>query len=197
MTNSWIDIISRYFWDITFRAIKYRYLLMGIIFSVIALFLFEYWLVISQPPVQVPNVYSGNLVAITMWTPDRLFIGEENQQSVEFDVNYSNPGNTPIRIMIDSFDDNVSFTKKVIVLEPGNQEKEARSTIVYYRKVSSPKKTFKVRATFTINNNTKDLVSQVSVFTYSKNIFVILSSAIAILLTLVSLVVQVKSLLKG
>jgi hypothetical protein len=176
--------------------IAYQSLFYAIAFGLFALLLFQYWQMLNRPPTPGYGESSINGVPVQLWTPDRLFVGNENQQEFQIVIDDQKiPANAQITVIVDSPDKNAGFSRDFFTFAEGSSHDEINKAAVYYKKMLSPADSFVMQATIKLGNEQALISRTILVGSYSKNILVFLSALLAGILAALNLINHFGSLL--
>ena len=148
MLRKFFKTLSSVYWQIVSHLTGYRHLLYTILFGLFAFLLLQYWQTLNQPPTPGYSESSINGIPVQLWTPDRLFVGNENQQEFQIIIDdRRSPANAQITVIVDSPDKNVGFSRNFFTFAEGSSHDEINKAAVYYKKVLSPADSFVMQAT--------------------------------------------------
>jgi len=189
------DLVSRWYWDLVFKLIKYRSLFFAFAFGLFAVVSIQYYQQLNQQITRGYSAASLENIQIKMWAPDKIYIGEEYQDKVEFEVNYDTKiESADVNVIIDlePTDDNLAYTKDPLIFKLNTADVEERTTNVYYRRTSSSNSTIEIIANITVGDQTTVLSRTATIAKAPHETFAFLSSIIAGVLTIISLIDQIR-----
>jgi hypothetical protein len=191
------DLLSRWYWDFIYKANKYLSLLLFIVFGFLTFVSLQYWEQVTRP---ITRGYSETVVGdvqVLMWTPDKLYIGEDYQSKVEFELDYDAKQveeDVNISVQWEIVDKNLAFAKNPLVFKLNTADGEKRSTKLYYRRSSFVNQTTEIKANITIGDETKTVTRSVVIAKAPNEIFAAAATVIAAISTMLSLIDQIKKL---
>jgi len=195
--NKFLDLISRWYWDVEYKVRKYSSLLFAVIFGLFALLSIQYYQQLSQPiTIDYANAAVDGL-QIKMWTPDKIYIGEENQDKIEFEVTYDEKlesDNNDVIIDLSSNDDNLAFVKEPVKFKLDSADSSEKMTNIYYRRGNSFNPQIEIAADISVADQKITLSRSVAVAKAPQESLAFWSSIIAGILTALSLFDQIRKL---
>ena len=196
--NNFGDLLDRIYWDIEFKTRRYKHVFYALVFAGFAGLLLYYWHTTSQSPTLSYTQATVNNATVRMWTPDRMYMGEQYKQELEVDINTIGLKDAEkITIVFSSPDENVVFSPKTISFLVGEMAANERNTVTFfYRNVVSPRSGFYLQAKIEIGEETSGFSHLVPLDIISKPLLLLFSASFAGLLSIVSLLNQIKNLQK-
>ena len=189
MFGKFFKTLSSLYREVVSHLTRYQFLFYTIAFSLFALLLFQYWQMLNQPPTPGYSESSIGGVPVQLWTPNRLVVGNENQQEFQIVIDDQKiPANAQITVIVDSPDKNAGFSRDFFTFAEGSSHDEINKAAVYYKKMLSPADSFVMQATIKLGNEQAFISRTVLVESYSKNILVLLSAALAGILAVLNLI---------
>jgi hypothetical protein len=194
--NVFVDLLDRVYWDIDFKMRRYKHVFYMLVFAGFAGLLLYYWHSTTQSPTQSYTQATVNNAIVRMWTPDKMYMGEEYKRELELEVNaISLPNDTRITIFLSSPDENVVFSQKTIsFLAEEKAANELNPVTFFYRNVVDPRSGFYVQAKIEIGEETSTFSRLIPLDIISQRLLLLLSAGFAGLLSIVSLINQVQNL---
>lgn len=195
--NKILDLISRRYWDIEYKVRKYSSLIFALIFGLFALLSIQYYQQLSQPITRDYANATLDGLQIKMWTPDKIYIGEKNQDKIEFEVTYDEKlefENNDVKIDLSSNDDNLAFVKKPVKFKLDSADSGEKMTNVYYRRGNSFNPQIEIVADIFVADQKITLSRSVAIAKAPQESLAFWSSIIAGILTALSLIDQIRKL---
>jgi len=182
---------------VEYKVRKYSSLLFAVIFGLFALLSIQYYQQLSQPiTIDYANAAVDGL-QIKMWTPDKIYIGEENQDKIEFEVTYDEKlesDNNDVIIDLSSNDDNLAFVKEPVKFKLDSADSSEKMTNIYYRRGNSFNPQIEIAADISVADQKITLSRSVAVAKAPQESLAFWSSIIAGILTALSLFDQIRKL---
>ena len=186
------DFISRWYWDIVYKRNKYSSFIWALVFLLFAWVSIQYYQQLIQPVTQGFSTATLEDIQIKMVTPDKLYIGKENQDKVEFEVSYDTgieSADSDVVINWKGSNENLAFTKNPLIFKLNEPDADKKMTgMSYYRREDLPSSNAEIVANVTIGDKTTTISRPVAIAKAPNEGLAFIASIAAAILMILNLV---------
>lgn len=178
-------------------------------FSVIvimaAFYAYKYWLTLNQQPTFTETKVANNAILITLSTPDKLALDQNNLSAQTVDVTIELIGQAPdningdkIKVFIESENKNVTFDKDQIEIswEDLSQAKKNIPFNISYDDLSSRQESFNLFITVVYKQEKFEISREISIEDRSKRIVALFTAITTVITVILTIGNQLKELRK-